>query len=115
MLVYIASLAGLERPYEDSLGSFTDQKAESSCFVQKKGDYSYQFYGRPFDKEEEKEEEEERKKKIENLCFFVYVSIPVYFTSYESIVRCKSIHRDGNVSKKAQNCSVREFRAVLFV
>ena len=61
-------------------------------------DYLYQYYGRPLDKEEDGE------------C--MSVTIAVYFMSFESII---AICRDGYVSKKAQNCSVQEFRAVLFV
>ena len=53
VLVYIASLAGLERPYQESVGleSYTDQKAV--VLSKNESDYSYQFCGRPFDKEEE--------------------------------------------------------------
>ena len=52
VLVYIASMAGLERPYEGSvgLGSYTDQKAVVCS--QNEGEYSYQIYGMPFDKED---------------------------------------------------------------
>ena len=58
-----------------------------------------------------------KKKKMENwhFCKFLYVTITVYFTSLECTVEYITICRDGYVSKKAQNCSVWEFRAVLFV
>ena len=46
MLVYIAGLAGLERPYIDSigLGSYTDQK--SVVLSKNEGECMYQFCGR---------------------------------------------------------------------
>ena len=105
VLVYIASLAGLERPYEESvgLGSYMGQKAV--VLSKNEVDYLYQFCGRPFDKEEEEEKEEE----LVNFC------IVVYFMSSESTVRYITIRGDGYVSKKAQNCRVHGFRAVFFV
>ena len=52
VVVYIATLPGLERPYEESvLGSYTDKKAV--VLSKNEGNYLYQFYGRSFDKEEE--------------------------------------------------------------
>ena len=45
VLVYIASLVSLESPTNNQL--IYDHTR--SCFVQK-GEYLYQFYGRPFDK-----------------------------------------------------------------
>ena len=77
--------------------------------MDQKGYYSYQFYGMPFEEEEEEEDGE---------LVFLQFSVCQYssvVTTFESIVRYTTIHRDGYVSKKAQNCSVREFRAVLFV
>ena len=65
VLVYIASLARLERPYKKSvcLVSYTDQKAV--VLSKNEGDYLYQFCGRPFDKEEEEEEKEEKEEEEE--------------------------------------------------
>ena len=57
------------------------------------------------------------KKKMENCRVgnFLYVAIVVYFMYFECTVVYITIYRDGNVSKKAQNCSVWEFRAILFL
>ena len=49
VLVYIASLAGLERPYiRRRMLSNTDQKAV--VLSKNEGEYLYQFYGREEDK-----------------------------------------------------------------
>ena len=58
MLVYKVSLVGLERPYEESVGvrSYTEQLQKAVVRSKNEGNYSYQFYGRRFDKEEEEEE-----------------------------------------------------------
>ena len=52
VLVYISSLPGLEGPTKSvDLGSYTNQKAV--VLSKNEGNNSYQYYGRPFDKEED--------------------------------------------------------------
>ena len=103
MLVYLASLAGLERLYKESagLGSYTDQKAV--VLSKNESDYSYQFYGSPFDKEEEEEAG-----KLE----FLQISVchySMYYTSFECTVGYITIHRDGYVSKRLRTAAFGSF------
>ena len=64
---------------------------------------------------EEEEEEEEEDGEIGVLAVFPCVTVADYFTYFEASIGYRTTPRPGYVSKKAYNCRVREFRAVLYV